>query len=91
VTRLEGGILFDYYPSLPETLKALYPNYQWDSERFAKPVPRGYWANPANHYKLLEEVGKRLGVKQVHHSARYIMEAYLYFSYRIGIRSAGRM
>jgi len=63
--RDDGGRIFDYYPSLENALQTIYPDFKWDSNQFAKPVPRGYWKQPVHLKERLESIGKQLGVEHV--------------------------
>ena len=64
----EGGEgLWHYHRSLPEALKAVYPEYPWEAHRFAESghFHGGYWSNIANQREYLEQIGKNLGIQQV--------------------------
>ena len=67
VIKLGGKKLFRYYPSLVAALKALYPQYEWDAQRFVgeSRAPLGYWKETPNLIARLEQVEKRLDIRQV--------------------------
>ena len=48
-------------------MRAMYPDYPWESSRFAKPKqhPRGYWNDFNHHKEEIERLAKELGVKIV--------------------------
>jgi len=70
VSQRGGQGLWYYYASLAELLRAVYPEHEWDMQRFPaeSPLPRrsrGYWQQPSNVREFLESVSEPLGVKEV--------------------------
>lgn len=64
----EGGDgLWHYHRSLPDALKAVYPEYPWEMHRFAESghFHSGYWSNITNQREYLEQIGNNLGIQQV--------------------------
>ena len=62
-------MLFTYYSSLEEVLRACYPEFAWDASKFLKDSPNrvvnGYWKNNQNLLDALDKAGALLGIKQV--------------------------
>ena len=51
---------------LEEALRVVYPHYAWNDSRFdSTRIPHGFWNDPANHKSFLDDIGFRIGVKQV--------------------------
>ena len=66
VERVGKKSLFRSYPSLEAALRAIYPHYEWDSKQFVERSNRSKWVHQATSFqRVLDEVGTRLGVKQV--------------------------
>jgi len=64
--RERGGKgLLEYYPSLPQALKAVYPDQPWDADFEAGKPSFGYWKNKTNFLKELDRIEKLLGITQV--------------------------
>jgi len=61
-----GLEFFDHYSSLPEALRETYPTTSWDESQFKtlRPPPR-YWEDISRQRRLLDNIGKKLGVQQV--------------------------
>jgi hypothetical protein len=53
-----------YNSSLYEALKKLFPEHDWKDEKFAK-LPQSYWKNENNQRKILEKIGRELGVRKL--------------------------
>jgi hypothetical protein len=53
-----------YHGSLAHHLHALYPNHYWEEWRF-KSIPRGFWNNPDNRTRFLDQAAKELKVKDL--------------------------
>jgi hypothetical protein len=53
-----------YNSKLLTALKVLYPNHPWDPSLFSR-TPVGHWNDLNNQKRKLEEVGKKLGVKEL--------------------------
>lgn len=71
VVKSGGRTLFSRYVSLDEALRAIYPEYAWESTRFAEEggkASNGFWNDPQNQRQILDKVGLELGVQQVHTS-----------------------
>lgn len=68
ITRVGGGALFKYHPSLVHALQDLYPDYPWQPSRFVpaagKPVA-GHWQQRDNLHAQLGSAEKLLGITQV--------------------------
>lgn len=60
-----GDSLLQKYGPLPEVLKALYPEYPWEPHRFVKAGKPNTTATLDGQRELLENIGKKLGVKEV--------------------------
>ena len=60
-----GGVaLIDrYHGSLAKLLENVYPDYDWDLRRFTK-VPRNYWGSIENQRSRVEEIGRKVGIKE---------------------------
>ena len=65
VKRGGRGLLVKY-GSIPEVIKAVYPDQTWDTERFedSKSVG-GSYKDVKNQRKLLDRIGDSLSIKQV--------------------------
>jgi len=56
-----------------ELLRALYPDYQWETAYFTVPprqhkkLAAGFWADKHNQRQLLDGIGIELGIKKVIH------------------------
>lgn len=70
VVKRGGRAVLDIYPSLARALKENYPDYAWETSKFANSQRPGYWAEPANLRALLEKIGQELDVQQVSVLAR---------------------
>jgi len=48
-------------------MRAVYPDYKWQSSKFAAPAhsPSGYWLEIANQRAMLDTVGRKLRVQEV--------------------------
>ena len=68
VSENGGQRLFNTYRSLGEALKTVYPDFNWEMEKFVKlrPVKKALW-NDVNYQRTkLEKIGNELGIEQVH-------------------------
>lgn len=68
-----GGKLFKYHSSLEAMLRAVYPDFNWQSHKFdeaGRRPPPGYYAKIIHQRELLERIGEELGVKQVRYHYR---------------------
>ena len=68
VSENGGQRLFNTYRSLAEALKTVYPDFNWEMEKFVKlrPVKKALW-NDVNYQRTkLEKIGNELGIEQVH-------------------------
>lgn len=65
--RLGGRGLFQYFPSLAEALKAVYPDVPWQPSKFVinGKTPHGFWSNVANQRGFFEEIAQDLGLEEV--------------------------
>lgn len=64
-----GGGLYEHYGSMINLLKAIYPEHKWESNRFKKipfssRVVKGYWKDITVQGKLMEEIAKKLSIKE---------------------------
>jgi len=59
-------ILALYKGSLSKLLASVYPNHPWDLSKFTK-RPRNYWSSLENQKRLIEELGEKVGVKDLDH------------------------
>jgi len=59
--------LFYYYRSLPHALRTVYPNFHWESARFAETrrATSGYWKDEKNIMTALSRAEARLGIRKV--------------------------
>jgi len=65
VVREGGAILFNYYRSLAQVLRAIYPSYQWNAQQFVPSATADYWADKHNQRAALDKIGTLLGIKKV--------------------------
>lgn len=71
VTDRGGGVLFTYHASLEDALKAIYPDFNWESERFPAAkivtgrVPSRYWKDKRHLFEALQRAEQVLGIKRV--------------------------
>ena len=67
VVQLGGAGLFNHYHSLEKMLRAIYPDYPWDSSRFlgADRIPRGHWKDKNNLANALAQAELKLGITRV--------------------------
>jgi len=63
--RLGGGSILNLYDrSLSKLLMAVYPNHSWDLAKFSK-RPQNYWASVENHRKFMDDLGKKLKLRDL--------------------------
>jgi len=73
--RNGGRGLFNYYSTLENALRSIYPEYPWDTFKFwdANRVPHGHWKDKDNIVNVLERAEKAIGIQRVgfayHHVA----------------------
>ena len=62
-----GGGLMKRYTSLGALLRAVYPDFDWDSTKFftAGRAQFGHWKNKDNLFKALDRAEEQLGITQV--------------------------
>jgi len=62
-----GGTLFYYYPSLEAALRAIYPNYQWQTVAFLEAGSKiwGFWKNENKLLEALDWAEKKIGIQKV--------------------------
>jgi hypothetical protein len=60
-----GQMLFRYYPSMEAVLRAVYPDYPWESTKFEENEVRGYLSNLANQRHFMDKIGEDLGIHKV--------------------------
>ena len=55
------------YSSYEAALRAIYPEFQWESARFVEygKVPNGFWREKDNVLKALDWAENRLGITKV--------------------------
>lgn len=58
------GALQEFH-SVINALRVAYPEVRWDPNKLAKRLARGYWLNPINQRKFLDDIGRDLGVMEV--------------------------
>jgi len=59
-------MLFRYHASLDAALKALYPDYPWDSSKFVVPISRSTKSYDKDYLlKALDTAVRALGIKEV--------------------------
>ena len=66
--EIHGGRgLFRYYSSLEAALRAIYPEYPWDSALFIEHgvVRAGFWKVKKNLLDALSRAEAKLGIKEV--------------------------
>jgi hypothetical protein len=49
--------------SLPKLLKVAFPEFNWNDGNFSK-KPQGYWKTAVNERNLLQDVARKLGIKE---------------------------
>jgi len=57
-----------YFGTLEASLRAAYPEFNWEADKFvhgAHRTPPGYWANLTNISKSLEQAEVQLGITKV--------------------------
>lgn len=52
-----------YNYSISKLLSTVYPEYTWDPLRFSQ-APRNYWASLENQRAFLEDLAKKIGLKE---------------------------
>lgn len=60
-----GKNLFKKYSSLEQLLRAVYPDFAWDSALFPQFIPPGYWQHQENIAQALERAEQSLGITRV--------------------------
>ena len=67
--KMRGGWnLFRYYPSLEALLRTVYPEVEWQSEKFlgkGEPAREEEWKDINTQREQLNDIGKQLGINQV--------------------------
>jgi hypothetical protein len=60
-----GAMIENYYNgSISKMLADIYPEYDWDVRKFTQ-APNGYWNDDQNCREFLEELGAKLGYKEM--------------------------
>ena len=60
-----GSGLLRKYGSLYDILVRVYPEHQWDRLKFENRVPPGYWVETDNRVQFLEQIAKKIGIKDM--------------------------
>ena len=62
-----GRTLFLQHTSLEDALRSCFPDFDWQTSRFQEEgsTPRGYWNDDKAKRRLLDKIGRQLGVKTV--------------------------
>lgn len=69
-----GRNLFDYYSSLDEALRSVYPDHPWDDlYNINGRVPRGYWDDTNNAMGWLNKIALELGIQQARVLAVFLL------------------
>lgn len=62
IAELGGsGILSIYDCSVAQTLKSVFPEFDWNPVQFQR-TPRDHWTNVGNHEKFVKEVSSELNL-----------------------------
>lgn len=66
IRKLGGKMILTYYQSsVFATLQNIYPEYEWDVFEHRSHLPLHFLKSKENQRKLMENIGKKLGIKQV--------------------------
>ena len=68
IVQLGGAGLLNHYASLADVLRAFYPDYPWQPERFRRvqgKTPLGFWKDKSNLIKALDTAEEKIGIKKV--------------------------
>jgi hypothetical protein len=90
VLKLGGQSLFNYHKSMEEVLRAVYPEFPWESSKFLyggpDKTPLGHWNDKQNIVNALEQAAEKLDIKQVSTIFVCLFSYMQNNSLRIGIR-----
>ncbi len=72
VIRQHGGsaLLTKHKHSICKILKTVYPEYQWDSSKFATRASRDHWGNLSNQLLFIDQLAKKLNITNHEHLYR---------------------